>query len=289
MHPPRGSPSGSSPRPSSRPPSDVPWPHHRRAPGAPRSGSRAQLERPIAHRGRAVRHVGPPAPSCNRCSPTRHCGTASPPASTVASVARSGGAARRCCRSPACRDPSSVFRAGSVIAGRSFCQIGLGRLGHADGVAEGLRHLRLAVEADDPLRRREDRLRLGKERRLARRRRRSSDGPVRAPARGAAPDLRRPAPTRRDRAGCRRPSAPDRSASPVGTDSNRCDLSLYWVIRSSSPSGAIVASSQASVACCGHVTLHEEHGARRVDAGGQQRDRHLPRALRQRGDARSRR
>ena len=49
--------------------------------------------------------------------------------------------------------PGSFFvtRAGSVLAGRSFCQISSGRLQHPDGVAQALRHLGLAVEAHDPL------------------------------------------------------------------------------------------------------------------------------------------
>ena len=163
----------------------------------------------------------------------------------------------------------------------------LGRVEQPDRVAEALRHLGLAVESDDPLGLGEQRLRLGE----------VGLSPAELgvpPPRDLAGQLEvldlvlaRRARGRRDRAGCRRPSAPDTCSSPTGTLSSRCDLSLNCVIRSSSPSGVTEFSSHWSSVCSGTCDCTKSDGALRIDAAGEQADRHLARALRRARRART--
>ena len=73
----------------------------------------------------ASRSYCPPAPACSRGIPTRRRGNFPPP-SPPSRAARSTCAGGRGCRSPACPGSFLVTRAGSVLAGRSFCQISSG-------------------------------------------------------------------------------------------------------------------------------------------------------------------
>ena len=178
--------------------------------------------------------------------------------------------------------PGSVFffRAGSVLAGRSFCQISSGVSVTLDGVAQALGHLGVAVEPHDPLGRGEQRLGLREDRARGR-----------EPRRPPAGDLARKLEVlhlvlaHRHQVGAIEQDVgrhQDRIVEQARRDALqvlRLIFELRHALELAQRRDGIEQPHQRRM--LRHVRLHEERHARGIDAGAEQSHRHVAGALRQ--------